>query len=65
MQRNNPSDVLYSAFAHAYFQGAIRMFQRDREMQNIVLTDKETLDTATWHVFNRAPHDVREAPEQH
>jgi type I restriction enzyme R subunit len=59
MLRNNPPDVVYSAFAQAFFQGAIRMFQRDKEMQNIVLTDKDARDKATRHFFNRALRDVR------
>ena len=41
MLRNNPPDVVYAAFAEAFFQGAIRMFRRDNEMRNIVLTEKE------------------------
>ena len=61
MLRKNPPDVVYSAFAPAFFQGEIRMFQRDKEMQNIVLTDKEARDKATWHFFNRALRDVRDA----
>ena len=28
MLRNNPPDVVYTAFAQAFFQGAIRMFQK-------------------------------------
>jgi type I restriction enzyme R subunit len=59
MLRNNPPDVVYSAFAQAFFQGAIRMFQRDKEMQNIVLTDKDARDKATRHFFNRALRDVQ------
>ena len=39
MLRNNPPDVVYTAFSQAFFQGAIRMFQRDNEMRNIVLSD--------------------------
>src|SRR3546814_76408 len=31
MLRNNPPDVVYSAFRDAFFQSAIRMFQRDNE----------------------------------
>jgi hypothetical protein len=37
MLRNNPPDVVFSAFSQAFFKGAIRMFQRDAEMKNIVL----------------------------
>jgi type I restriction enzyme R subunit len=60
MLRNNPPDVVYSAFAQAFFQGAIRMFQRDNEMRNIVLTDAEARDKATRHFFNRALREARE-----
>ncbi|MHC0055591.1 type I restriction endonuclease subunit R [Actibacterium sp. D379-3] len=60
MLRNNPPDVVYAAFRDAFFQGAIRMFQRDNEMKNIVLTDAEARDKATRHFFNRA---LREAQE--
>ena len=58
MLRNNPPDVVYSAFHEAFFQGAIRMFQRDNEMRNIVLTDAEARDKATRHFFNRALREV-------
>ena len=59
MLRNNPPDVVYSAFAQAFFQGAIRMFQRDNEMRNIVLSDPEARDKATRHFFNRAQREAR------
>lgn len=59
MLRNNPPDVVYSAFRDAFFQGAIRMFQRENEMRNIVLTDAEARDKATRHFFNRALREVR------
>ena len=59
MLRNNPPDVVYTAFAQAFFKGAIRMFQRDNEMRNIVLTDAEAREKATRHFFNRALRDVR------
>jgi type I restriction enzyme R subunit len=52
----------YAAFRDAFFQGAIRMFQRDNEMRNIVLSDATTRDMATRHFFNRALREVREAP---
>lgn len=62
MLRNNAPDVVYNAFAQAFFQGAIKMFQRDSEMRNIVLTDAEARDKATRHFFNRALREVRSAP---
>ncbi|MEQ8689386.1 MAG: type I restriction endonuclease [Pseudomonadales bacterium] len=60
MLRNNPPDVVYTAFRDAFFQGAIRMFQRDNEMRNIVLSDAEARDKATRHFFNRALREVRD-----
>jgi len=42
---------VYSAFAGAFFEGAIRMFQRDNEMRNIVLSDPEARGKATRHFF--------------
>lgn len=60
MLRNNPPDVVYSAFAQAFFKGAIQMFQRDNEMRNIVLSDPEARDKATRHFFNRALREARE-----
>ncbi len=63
MLRNNPPDVVYSAFAQAFFQGAIRMFQRDSEMKNIVLTDAEVREKAIRHFFGRALREVREGPD--
>lgn len=62
MLRNNPPDVVYAAFRDAFFQGAIRMFQRDNEMRNIVLTDAEARDKATRYFFGRALREVRENP---
>ncbi len=60
MLRNNPPDVVYAAFRDAFFKGAIRMFQRDNEMRNIVLTDADARDKATRHFFNRALREARE-----
>ncbi|WP_029032274.1 type I restriction endonuclease subunit R [Salinarimonas rosea] len=60
MLRNNPPDVVYAAFRDAFFQGAIRMFQRDNEMRNIVLTDAQAREQATRHFFNRALRETRE-----
>lgn len=60
MLRNNPPDVVYSTFANAFFQGAIRMFQRDTEMRNIVLSDSEAREKATRYFFSRALREARE-----
>ena len=63
MLRNNPPDVVFSAFSEAFFKGAIRMFQRDNEMKSIVLSDTEARDRATRHFFNRALREVREGAQ--
>lgn len=60
MLRNNPPDVVYSAFSQAFFKGAIRLFQRDADMKNIVLSDAQARDQAIRHFFGRA---VREAAD--
>ena len=62
MLRNNPPDVVFSAFSEAFFKGAIKMFQRDNEMKSIVLSDSDARDRATRHFFNRALREVREGP---
>ncbi len=61
MLRNNPPDVVKSAFSQAFFQGAIRLFQRDSDMKNIVLTDPEVREQAIQHFFCRALREVRES----
>ena len=63
MLRNNPPDVVFSAFSEAFFKGAIKMFQRDNEMKSIVLSDAQARDRATRHFFNRALREVREGPQ--
>jgi type I restriction enzyme, R subunit len=60
MLRNNPPDVVYSAFAEEFFRGAIRLFQSENEMRNIVLTDAQVRDQAIRHFFNRALREVHE-----
>lgn len=60
MLRNNPPDVVFSAFSQAFFKGAIKMFQRDNEMKNIVLSDPQAREQAIRHFFNRALREVRE-----
>ena len=59
MMRNNPADVVYDAFARAFFQRIARMFQQDNEMRNIVMTDKDAREQATRHFFNRAQREAR------
>ena len=59
--RNNPPDVSYDAYAELFFQGAIRMFQRNNEMRNIVLSDPEARKKVTRHFFKHALQEAREA----
>ena len=61
MLRNNPPDVVFSAFSQAFFKGAIRLFQRDTEMKNIVLSDPQSRDQAIRHFFSRALREVRDS----
>lgn len=61
MMKNNPADVVYNAYAQAFFHGMVKMFQQDNEMRNIVMTDKTARDQATRLFFNRAQRQVREA----
>lgn len=54
MLRNNPPDVVYNAFPQAFFQWAVRMFQRENEMRNVILTDAEAREKVTTHFFSGA-----------
>ena len=58
MMRNNPADVVYSAFSEAFFEGMIQMFQKDSEMRSVVMTDKQARELATRHFFKRAQRQV-------
>lgn len=60
MLRNNPADVVYSAFSQAFFQGAIRLFQRENRLKDIVMTDPDARNQAIRHFFNRALREVRD-----
>ena len=59
MLRNNPPDVVYSAFSEAFLRGAIGLFQRDAEMKSIVLTDAKAREQATRYFFGRALRAAR------
>lgn len=59
--RTNPTNVVYTAFSQAFFQGAIRIFQRNTDMTTIVLPDAEAREQAIRHFLNRALREVREA----
>ena len=60
MLRNNPPDVVYQAFADAFFKGAIRAFQRDNDLKNVVLSDAQAREQATRLWFKRALREVRD-----
>ena len=57
--RNNPPDVVYSAFAEKFFRGTIRIFRRDNEMRHLVLEDKEVREKTTRYFFHQALNQVR------
>ena len=59
MLRNNPPDVVFSAYSEAFFKGAVNLFQRDAEMKSIVLSDAQARDQAIRHFFARALREVR------
>jgi len=59
MLKNNPPDVVFSAFSQAFFEGAIKLFQRDNQLQNIVMTDPEARNQAIKHFFSRALKEIR------
>lgn len=59
MLKNNPPDVVFGAFSQAFFEGAIKLFQRDNELENIVMTDADARNQAIKHFFSRALREVR------
>lgn len=59
MLRNNPPDVVYSAFSQAFFQGFIKLSQRENELQNIIMTDPNARDRVIKHFFSKALNEVR------
>ncbi|WP_114964069.1 type I restriction endonuclease subunit R [Tritonibacter mobilis] len=61
MLRNNPPDVVRSAYDKAVFQGMIRMFQNDAEMRDIILTDPEIRNKVTGYLFGRALREAHSA----
>jgi type I restriction enzyme R subunit len=59
MLRNNPPDVVYGAFSQAFFEGAIKLFEKDNQLQNIVMTDAAAREQAIKHFFSRALREAR------
>lgn len=60
MLKNNPPDVVYGAFSQAFFEGLVKRFQKDSDLQNIFMSDVEARDKAIKHFFNRALREVRD-----
>jgi len=58
MLKNNAPDVVYSAFSQAFFQGAIKSFQNDSNMRDIVLTDSAAREKLIRFFFNKAIREV-------
>ena len=61
MLRNNPPDVSRDAFVNAFYKGAIRAFQRDNEMRNIIMQDKDARDRLFGLMFGRALREAQAA----
>lgn len=59
MLKNNPPDVVYSAFTQAFFEGIIKSFARDDQMQNIVMTDAAAREQVFKLMFSRALREAR------
>jgi type I restriction enzyme R subunit len=59
--RNNPPDVAYPTFSRRVYEEAIKQFQRDSSLQNIILTDPEDRERIFRHLFSRALREVRES----
>jgi type I restriction enzyme R subunit len=59
MMRNNPTDVVYSAFSQTSFQGMVRIFHKDNVMKSVVMTDHDAREQATRHFFKRVQRQAR------
>lgn len=56
---NNAPDVVRDTFSKVFFQNAIQMFQRENEMNNIVLTDADSRERLIRFFFDRALREVK------
>ena len=56
--RNNLPDVAYPTFSRRVFEEAIKQFQRDSSLQNIILTDAKDRDRIFRHLFSGALREV-------
>ena len=59
MLRNNPADVVYGTFSRAFLKESAKLFQRENQLQNIVMKDPAARDQAISHFFKRAIRAVR------
>jgi type I restriction enzyme R subunit len=57
--KNNPPDVVFGAFSQAFFQGFIKLSQRDNQLQNIIMTDPKARDQVIRHFFNEALREAK------
>lgn len=60
MLKNNAPDVVYSAFTQAFFEGVIKSFTRDGQMENIVMNDAVAREQVFKLMFSRAMREARE-----
>jgi len=51
---------VFGAFSQVFFESAIKLFQRDNQLQNIVMTDSDARNQAIKHFFSRT---LREAAQ--
>lgn len=59
MLKNNAPDVVYSAFTQAFFEGVIKSFARDGQMENIVMNDAIAREQVFKLMFSRAMREVQ------
>ena len=59
MLLNNPRDIVDSPFKQAYFEGAIRNFQKDKQLHNIFMTDASAREVVMNYQLSRALEAVR------
>jgi len=59
MLRNNPPDVVFGAYSQAFFEGAIKRFKRDNQLENIIMTDAQAREQAIKHFFSRALNAIK------
>lgn len=60
MLRNNPPDVVFGAFSQAFFQGFLKLSQRENQLQNIIMTDSNARDQVIKHFFSKALKEAKD-----